>query len=135
MATSNGRILCTEDDADTREVLKIVLTAEGYEVVCTASTDEALELAKKEHFDLYLVDNWMPDLTGIELTEKLRKFDVKSPVLFYSGAAYQSDKDAARESGADGYLVKPVPNAELIIEVVRLIAESKIAYPVYLVAH
>lgn len=125
MRSFKGRILCTEDDVDTRELIDLVLTQDGYEVVCSASTVQTLELAKTQNFDLYLVDNWMPGLSGTGLTEKLRQFDLKTPVLFYSGAAYEADQEAARLSGAQGYLVKPADGDQLIAEVTRLIAESK----------
>ena len=52
-------------------------------------------------------------------------FDLKTPVLFYSGAAYVTDREAARGSGAQGYLVKPADGNQLVAEVTRLIAESK----------
>jgi CheY-like chemotaxis protein len=104
MRSTKGRILCTEDDVDTRELIDFVLTQDGYEVVCSASNVQAIDLAKTQNFDLYLVDNWMPGLSGTELTEKLRQFDLKTPVLFYSGAAYETDREAARVSGASGIL-------------------------------
>ena len=125
MRSTKGRILCTEDDVDTRELIDFVLTQYGYEVVCSASNVQAIDLAKTQNFDLYLVDNWMPGLSGTELTEKLRQFDLKTPVLFYSGAASETDREAARVSGAQGYLVKPANGDQLIAEVTRLIAESK----------
>ena len=125
MRSTRGRILCTEDDVDTRELIDFVLTRFGYEVVCCTSSIQALDLAKTQTFDLYLVDNWMPGLSGTELTEKLRQFDLKTPILFYSGAAYEADREAARVSGAQGYLVKPADFNQLIAEVTRLIAESK----------
>ena len=125
MRYTRGRILCTEDDIDTRELIDLVLTQYGYEVVCSASNVQAIDLAKTQKFDLYLVDNWMPGLSGTELTEKLRQFDLKTPVLFYSGAAYEADREAARKSGAQGYLVKPADGDQLISEVTRLIVESK----------
>ena len=71
----NGRILCTEDDADTREMLTILLEAEGYEVVCPADSELALELMKSLHFDLCLLDNWMPGLSGLDLTKRIREFN------------------------------------------------------------
>ena len=129
MQSTKGRILCTEDDVDTRELIDIVLTRSGYEVVCSASSAQAIELAKTQNFDLYLVDNWMPGFSGTELTEKLRQFDLTTPVLFYSGAAYDTDREAARLSGAQGYLVKPADGDQLIGEVGRLIAESKTTPP------
>ena len=125
MRATKGRILCTEDDVDTRELINFVLTQYGYEVVCSASNLQAIGLAKTQNFDLYLVDNWVPGFSGTELTEKLREFDRKTPVLFYSGAAYESDREAARASGAQGYLIKPADGNQLIAEVTRLIAESK----------
>ena len=129
MQTPKGRILCTEDDVDTRELIDLILTQYGFEVVCTQNPDQAITLAKTQVFDLYLVDNWMPRLSGTELTKKLREFDIKTPVLFYSGAAYEADKKGARLSGAQGYLVKPAEADHLLAEVVRLIAESKIVIP------
>lgn len=127
MRSVKGRILCTEDHADTRELIDLVLTQYGYEVVCSASNVHAIDLAKTQKFDLYLVDNWVPGLSGTDLTKKLRQFDLKTPVLFYSGAAYETDREAARASGAQGYLVKPANGEQLAAEVTRLIAESRTA--------
>ena len=129
MPTPKGRILCSEDDADTRELIVMVLSQNGYEVTATESAEEALRIARAEIFDLFLVDSWMPGVTGTELCQALRKFDVNTPILFYSGAAYESDKAAARLAGAQGYLVKPVDNDEFVAEVARLIADSKIVKP------
>ena len=125
MLSTKGRVLCTEDNADTRVLIELTLTRYGFEIVSSLSSTEAICLAKTQTFDLYLVDNWMPGLSGTDLTKKLREFDAKTPILFYSAAAYESDKEAARLSGAQGYLVKPTTGEELVAEVVRLIAESK----------
>ena len=129
MNTPKRRILCTDDDPDTRELIVLVLTETGFDVKCADTAVEAIDLAMSESFDLYLVDNWMPDLTGPELTRKLREFDPKTPILFYSAAAFESDKEAARLAGAQGYLVKPVGFNELASEVRRLITESRRVKP------
>jgi DNA-binding response OmpR family regulator len=118
------RILCTEDDVDTRELITFVLRQSNFEVITTESPAMAVEVAKSFSFDLYLVDNWMPSMSGTELCSELRSFDTKTPILFYSGAGYEADKTAAYANGAQGYLVKPVDNHELVAEVRRLIAES-----------
>jgi two-component system phosphate regulon response regulator PhoB len=125
MPTPLHRILCTEDDADTRELITMVLNRKQCEVVTTETPALAIELARASHFDLYLLDNWMPRMSGSELCEKLRLFDPETPVLFYSGAAFPKDKEEAYASGAQGYLVKPADNEELVAEVFRLIAESQ----------
>ena len=125
MPTPLHRILCTEDDADTRELISFVLSRNQCEVVTPETPALAIELARAAHFDLYLVDNWMPRMSGSEFCEKLRLFDAETPILFYSGAAFPKDKAEAYASGAQGYLVKPADNDELVAEVFRLIAESQ----------
>lgn len=127
---SKGRILCTEDDPDSRDLLVCILENEGYHVTVTGNSAHALAIAKREGFDLILVDNWMPGLSGQELTAEIRKFNQSTPILFYSGAAYESDKQDARDAGAQGYLIKPEGISELVDEVAKLIAEAKIAFPV-----
>ena len=113
-------------------MLVILLEDRGYDVTVTASAEHALAIAKREQFDLLLVDNWMPGLTGQDLTREVRKFNQTTPILFYSGAAYETDKQEARDAGAQGYLVKPSDLENLLDEVGRLIAEAKIAFPVTL---
>ena len=125
MTSPKGRILCTEDDEDTRDLLVLTLSMAGYDVICTETGTNALNLIRREKFDLCLIDNWMPGLSGENLCKDIREFDTKTPILFYSGAGYESDKTRALDAGAQGYLVKPVLGDQLIAEVVRIIAESK----------
>src|SRR4030095_5996883 len=100
MRCMNGRILCTEDDADTREMLTILLESFGYEVVCPTDSTLALELMRGLHFDLCLLDNWMPGLSGLDLTKRIREFNKVVPILFYSGAAQEEDQQEAFDAGA-----------------------------------
>ncbi len=120
-----GQILYTEDDADTRELVSFVLGRNNYRVMLAENNDSALLLARSNQFDLYMIDNWMPGGSGIDLCKKLREFDSHTPILFYSGAAHDRDKQEALSSGAQGYLIKPVDNDELIEEVFRLIGEAR----------
>ncbi|HEV7745378.1 MAG TPA: response regulator [Pyrinomonadaceae bacterium] len=123
---SRTRILITEDDLDTRTLLEFLLDGAGHEVTSTSSLEEALTAAKVGGFDLYLLDNWLAASSGIELCEKLREFDLLTPILFCSGAAYEKDKENALRAGAQGYLVKPVDAEVLIAEISRLIAKSRV---------
>jgi len=125
MPPSKRKILYVEDDADTRELVSFVLRQENYEVVLAENNDNALLLARTMHFDLYMIDNWMPGGSGIDLCERLREFDSSTPILFYSGAAYDQDKRAAFAAGAQGYLTKPVENDRLISEVSKLVSEVR----------
>ena len=121
MSFLKGRILYTEDDPDSRDLVMFILKRGGYEVTCAVSGTEALGFAKTQHFDLFLVDNWMPGITGPELTRHIREFNQTTPILFYSAAAYDSDRQNALNAGAQGYLVKPVAIEQLVDEVDRLI--------------
>lgn len=130
MPLHKGRILCTEDDPDSREMLVVILEQAGYAVDCTESPREAIGFAKNKSFDLILVDNWMPEMSGDELVREIRTFNKSTPILYYSGAGYDSDKQNATDAGAQGYLVKPQGINDLVEEVARLIAEARVAFPV-----
>ena len=125
MKSSVPQILYTEDDADTRELISFVLTQSNCKVVLADNNDKALLLARNSQFDLYIIDNWMPGGSGIDLCRKLREFDPSTPILFYSGAGYERDKQEAFASGAQAYLTKPSDNEEVVKEVFRLISEAK----------
>jgi DNA-binding response OmpR family regulator len=124
------RVLFIEDHEDTRELVGFVLEASGYSVTSVTTVAGALELAQAEKFDLYLFDNWLPDGTGFELCQRVREFDQVTPVLFYSGAVFDSDKLAAIQAGAQGYLAKPCPFSDLLRAVTVLIdhAEGRVAH-------
>ncbi len=121
MTSPRGRILCTEDDPDTRELIIVTLELAGYDVKCTDNAEDTIAILRKKRFDLCLLDNWLPGTSGVDLCMKIREFDLKTPILFYSGAAYDADKERAFKAGAQGYLVKPVNADDLIGEVARLL--------------
>ena len=125
MKPPTGHILNIEDDEDTRELVKYAMALNNYKVIAAANWEDAFQLARTKHFDLYLIDNWMTEGSGIELCKKLREFDTRTPILFYSGAAIERDKQEAFAAGAQGYLVKPASPDELMTEVSRIIFEAK----------
>ncbi|MCU1266835.1 MAG: DNA-binding response regulator [Acidobacteria bacterium] len=129
MNSPDACILYADDDADSRELVTVLLESHNCQVIAIESAGEALRLARAEHFDLYLIDYWMPGTSGVVLCEQLREFDQHTPVLFFSGAAFETDKKRALESGAQGYLVKPVDGDQLVTVVLRLIADSRQSRP------
>ena len=124
MKTQLADILYVEDHEDTVELVTLVLTRNNYNVVAAGNYDDALVLAGTRPFDLYLIDNWVIGGSGIELCKKLRKLDPVTPILFYSAAAYESDREEAFAAGADGYIIKPAFNCQLLREVSRLICAA-----------
>ena len=101
------RVLYCEDDADTREMMRFALKAEGFEAVCPDDPADGLRLAKEQFFDAYVLDGIMPSLSGIDLCKQIREFDSHTPVIFLSGAAYEDDKKKALAAGAQVYITKP----------------------------
>ncbi|MBD0373875.1 MAG: response regulator [Pyrinomonadaceae bacterium] len=116
------RILCAEDDNDTCSMIKSLLDLIGCEVVTVGNYAEALDRINSDRFDLYLLDNWLPGGSGVQLCEKIRARDPEKPILFYSGAAYPADKQEAMEAGANDYLIKPGEVGSLVETIKRLLA-------------
>jgi CheY-like chemotaxis protein len=121
MQPTNTRVLYVEDHEDTRDYVSFLLKRSGFDVTTTGSASAALTLAHSEHFDLYLLDNWLGDVSGFDLCRQLRELDPRTPILFYSAAAYKSDQTAALGCGAQGYLTKPDGLNELTDTIQRLL--------------
>src|SRR5262249_11063336 len=111
-------ILLVEDDEDAWEI--VTFNFAGCKVICARDFDEGLRLARQRYFDLYILDNWLPDGSGVELCRLIREFDPHTPILFYSAVGYTRDIEEAMRAGADAYLIKPVSLDELEQAVARL---------------
>jgi DNA-binding response OmpR family regulator len=118
------RILYIEDHEDTRELVTLLLAQKSYEVVTGSTIESGVALAVVGGFDLYLLDSWLPDGSGLDLCKRIRQFDKTTPILFYSAAAYVGDSDLALKSGAQAYLVKPSQPSDLCDLVTELIERS-----------
>ncbi|MGI9067081.1 MAG: response regulator transcription factor [Pyrinomonadaceae bacterium] len=101
------RILYVEDDADSGEMLCALFKFSRIEVTTAATADQAFRLMGEQRFDLYLLDTSLPGLDGFELCRQMRASDSSTPILFYSGAGYEADKEKGIDAGANDYLVKP----------------------------
>ncbi len=116
------RILCVEDDADSREMMTIILEQAGYEVIAASNPTDGLKIAEHGAPALIILDNWCERGSGVELCKQIRKFDSQTPIIFYSGAAYQSDIRKAMDAGAQGYLIKPAGIRDLI-ETIKVLTQ------------
>ena len=119
------RVLYIEDHEDTRELVTLVLEQHCVEVVTGSTIESGVALAGSQHFDLYLLDSWLPDGSGLDLCRQIRKFDKATPILFYSAAAYEIDRNQAIASGAQAYLIKPSQPSELCNLVCSLIESHR----------
>jgi DNA-binding response OmpR family regulator len=101
------RVLYVEDHEDSREMLSMILSMALIEAKAVGTAAEALSSIQSERFDLYLLDSQLPDLDGFELCRRVRDLDAHTPILFFSGAAYETDKQKGLAAGANAYVSKP----------------------------
>lgn len=88
-------------------MLQLLLAQEDYEVETALSAREALQMARTQEFDLYVLDRHLPDASGLDLCRQLTKLTPGVPCIFYSGDAYEIHRSEAIAAGADDYVAKP----------------------------
>lgn len=109
------KILFADDDPEIREVLRLLLAGEGYEVLEASSGEQALELLD-DSTDLVILDVMMPGMGGCAACAEIRRQSAV-PVLFLTAKSQDSDKTLGFSVGGDDYLVKPFSYTELISRV------------------
>lgn len=124
------RILIAEDDADLRLLLRLVLHRAGYQVSEARDGVEALEAMSRQAFDVVLLDNMMPRMSGIEVLESvglLRRAE-RPLLLVISALATRADIRSYYVRGADDFLAKPFATEELVDRVRMLLDERTLTH-------
>lgn len=116
------RLLLLEDHADTARALSRLLENRGYRVETVATVAAALETTKRHAFDLLLCDIGLPDGTGMDFIEEVRRTR-KTPAIALTGFGMQQDVDRARRAGFDAHLTKPVSLQKLEVTIWRLLQD------------
>jgi DNA-binding response OmpR family regulator len=114
------RVLCVEDDADTRDMLKMKLGFSDFEAVAAPDADAAFRLMERERFSLYVLDGGPRGVKGVSLCARIRATGDRTPIVIFSGHAFAADIEAGMRAGANAYLVKP-DSSELIPTIRRLL--------------
>ena len=109
------KILYADDDPEIREVLKLLLTGEGYEAIGASSGSELLNLLD-DSVSLVILDVMMPGMTGYAVCAEIRRRSAV-PILFLTAKSQDSDKTMGFSAGGDDYLIKPFSYSELISRV------------------
>lgn len=117
------RILIIDDDMDLSMLIKDMLEDKGYEAYLTGSLDEAYEILQKENFHLILLDINLPDGTGFDFCEELRRISTV-PVIFASARTSENDKIIGLDMGGDDYIPKPYSLKELMSRIHSLIRRT-----------
>ncbi|MBI3733691.1 MAG: response regulator [Chloroflexi bacterium] len=134
--TTKLRCLIVDDDPAIRELLRVILSAEGYEIVTAPSAEEAYALVQRQTPDLAVVDVILPEMDGFGLSRLLRKYASTRtmPILMLTARGDINDKIAGFEAGADDYLTKPFQPTELVYRIKGLLARKGTGAPLALSA-
>lgn len=108
--------LIAEDDADIRDLLRLYLEGEGFQVLETGDGATALRIAREQSPSMAILDIMMPEMNGFELTRALRKYS-NIPILILSAKSQDNDKILGLNLGADDYIAKPFNPVEIMARV------------------
>jgi two-component system response regulator VicR len=123
------RIVCIEDDMEMIDLVKLILTRKGYEVIGAVGGQAGLEAIEQVSPDLVLLDLMMPDMDGWEVYQQMRANEhMKSiPVIVVTAKAQSIDKVLGLHiAKVDDYITKPFGPSELLSSVLRVLAEAGI---------
>ena len=116
------RVMTVDDSATVRQVLRMTLEKEGYEVIEADGALQALELYPEDHIDMLITDLNMPDMDGIELIKAVRqKPGVRfMPIIMLTSESQPEKKQQGKNAGASGWITKPF-RPDQLLAVVRMI--------------
>lgn len=109
----DGRVLVVDDDGNSRELLRIILKAAGYEVEEAFNAEEAIAMLRRATFDLVTLDIMMPEVDGLECCRRIRTFS-QIPVIMITAKDQLYDEIVGLEAGADDYITKPFQRESVV---------------------
>lgn len=117
--------LIVEDEEKVASFIKKGLFTQGYNSEIASTGNEALALFESQKFDLVILDIGLPDMSGLEVCEQIRRTNAQIPVLMLTALGSVSDKLSGFGVGTDDYLVKPFDFMELLVRIKALMKRSK----------
>jgi DNA-binding response OmpR family regulator len=102
------RVLVVDDDPNARELLRVYLTAKGYEVVEAETGQEALRRVREDRPHLALLDINLPDISGLEVLRQAKVLDPALGVIMVTGLQEEEVGREAMQAGAFDYITKPL---------------------------
>jgi two-component system KDP operon response regulator KdpE len=116
MSEEKELILLIEDEQQMRRFLRITLQSQGYRMIEATTAQEGLLQAASRNPDVVLLDLGLPDMDGLEVTNRLREW-TQTPIIVISAREQEQDKVKALDAGADDYLTKPFSANELLARI------------------
>lgn len=126
MENNNIKILIVEDEKPILEFINLNLKMSGFETLEASTGEEALELIKKEHPNIVLLDIMLPGIDGFEVCKRIRQNMPETAIIMLTARGQDIDKVMGLETGADDYIVKPFNPLELIARIRALTRRMKI---------
>jgi len=122
------KILVADDESHILNVVSLKLRNAGYDVITASDGQEALELALSEHPDLLITDYHMPQMSGLELCQKLKQdpATAKIPTIMLTARGYQLDENDTGQSGALRMIRKPFSPRHLLSTVNEVLMEAAV---------
>ena len=119
-------VLVVDDDPVIQKLLRVNFEMEGYAVIIASDGVEGLQRARDDRPDAVVLDIMMPKMNGLDVAKALKADPVTAgiPVLLLSAKAQETDLQAGRASGADGYITKPFDPLELLERVQVMIEQA-----------
>ncbi len=113
------KVLIADDDPDIRDVIRLTLEDENFDITEAENGEEALKILEAKQFDLLLIDYKMPKMDGREVCRRVKKdFLLRHlPIIMITGKGEMTDKVGGIEAGADDYIVKPFEPKELMAHI------------------
>ena len=123
MDDNNTTILIVDDSPTEIHIFKKLLEKQGYNIITAANGQEGLDMAKRDHPDLIIMDVVMPVLNGFQATRKLRNDQETAdiPVIMVTTKGQETDINWGKRQGANEYLIKPVMPVELLSKIKALL--------------
>lgn len=122
-----GTVLVVDDVPDVTEMIELLLKHAGYDVSTAESAQDALHLARLNHYDLVISDIGMPDMNGYELAAALRELAAynKTPLIAVTGYSEYDDRGRAVRAGFNVHLTKPIEPTQLLTLMRELLSQSE----------
>lgn len=120
------KILVIDDEAGIRSSLKGILEDEGYAVSTTDSGEAGLDILRNENFNLVLLDIWLPQMSGLDVLEKIRKSEEETQVVMISGHGSIATAVKATKLGAFDFLEKPLSLDKVVLTVKNALRQQKL---------
>jgi len=116
--------LVAEDCLTNQELIKLLLKKIGITVTIAQNGIEAVEIAKRTHFDLILMDIQMPNMDGYDATAEMRKLGIDAPIIALTAYALEGDEQKCLDAGCVDYLKKPIDRKSFISTLLKHIPAS-----------